>query len=144
VRSLVAGMAIAVAAASVLTVLGALLALTAAAGTRRRLFALLRALGSPSRSEYSLVVGEIAPSLAVAVPVGVAAGALLVPLTASMIDLTPFTGGSTPPEVLYGWDTAGLVLAALVVVVGGAVLVAAAVARRSGAVGAIRTVDEEG
>ena len=143
-RSLVAGMAIAVAAASVLTVLGALLALTAAAGTRRRLFALLRALGSPARSEYSLVVGEIAPSLAVAVPVGVAAGALLVPLTAAMIDLAPFTGGSTSPEVLYGWDTAVLVLAALVVVVGAAVLVAAAVARRSGAAGAIRTVDEEG
>lgn len=144
VRSLVAGMALAVIAASVLTVLGALLALTAAAGTRRRLFALLRALGSPARAEYSLVVGEIAPSLAVAVPVGVAAGALLVPLIAAIVDLTAFTGGSVPPDVVYGWQTAGLVLAALVVVVGAAVLVAAAVARRSGAAGAIRTVDEEG
>lgn len=144
VQSLVAGMAIAVAAASVLTVLGALLALSGAAATRRRLFALLRALGSPSRAEYALVVGELAPSLAVAVPVGVIAGAVLVPLTAATIDLTPFTGGSVPPEVVYGWGTAALVLAALVAVVGAAVLVAAAVARRSGAAGAIRTVDEEG
>lgn len=144
VRSLVAGMAIAVIAASVLTVLGALLALTAAAGTRRRLFALLRALGSPARSEYSLVVGEIAPSLAVAVPVGIAAGALLVPLIAAIVDLTAFTGGADAPDVVYNWDTAGIVLAVLVVVVGAAVLVAAAIARRSGASGAIRTVDEEG
>lgn len=144
VRSLVAGMAIAVAAASVLTVLGALLALSGAAATRRRLFALLRALGSRSRDEYALVVGELAPSLAVAVPVGVLAGALLVPLTAATIDLTAFTGGSQPPDVVYGWATAGLVLAALVAVVTVAVLIAAAVARRSGAAGAIRTVDEEG
>jgi putative ABC transport system permease protein len=144
VRSLVAGMAIAVVAAAVLTVLGALLALSGAAATRRRLFALLRALGSPSRAEYSLVVGELAPSLAVAVPIGVIAGALLVPLTAATIDLTTFTGGSIPPDVVYGWETAGLVLAALVVVVGAAVLVAAGIARRSGAAGAIRTVDEEG
>jgi len=144
VRTLVAGMAAAVAAAAVLTVLGAMLALGGAAAARRRLFALLRALGSPSRAEYALVVGELAPSLAVAVPVGVLAGVLLVPLTAATVDLTTFTGGADAPEVVYGWGTAGLVLAALVVVVGASTLVAAAVARRSGAAGAIRTVDEEG
>lgn len=144
VRALVAGMAVAVGAATVLTVLGAMLALGGAAASRRRLFALLRALGSPSRAEYALVVGELAPSLAVAVPVGVLAGVLLVPLTAATVDLTTFTGGSVAPDVTYGWTTATLVLAALVVVVGASTLVAAAVARRSGAAGAVRTVDEEG
>ncbi|AYF97056.1 FtsX-like permease family protein [Protaetiibacter intestinalis] len=144
VRSLVAALTVAVVAAGVLTVLGALLALSLAAPARGRLFALLRALGSPARREYALVVWELAPALLLAVPIGAVVGVALVPLVTAGVELTTFTGGSAAPAVSLGLAASGLVVAALVAVVAVAVLAAAAIARIPGATRAVRTVDEEG
>lgn len=144
VQALVTGTAIAVVASAVLTVLAAALALTAGAAGRARVFGLLRALGARSRAEYALVLWELLPALAIAVPLGLGIGVLLVPLLARSGDLTVFTGGSVQPAISLGLDTSALVVAALVVVVILGVLLAAALARRSGASRAVRTVDEEG
>jgi putative ABC transport system permease protein len=144
VRALIAGTAIAVVAAAALTVLATLLALTAGAAGRARVFGLLRALGAPVRAEYPLVLWELVPALIVAVPLGVAAGLVLLPLLAGAGDLTVFTGGSTQPAIVLGLGTSAAVVAALLGVVILGVLLAAAVARRSGASRAVRSIDEEG
>jgi len=144
VRALVTGTAIAVAASAVLTVLAAVLALTSGAAGRTRVFGLLRALGARSRAEYALVLWELLPALAVAVPVGAAAGLALVPLVVRAGDLTVFTRGAVQPAIELGIGTSAAVVAALVAVVLVGVLLAAALARRSGASRAVRTVDEEG
>jgi putative ABC transport system permease protein len=144
VRALVTGTTIAVAAAAALTVLAAVLALTAGATGRARVFGLLRALGARSRAEYPLVLWELLPALIVAVPLGIGCGLLLLPLLTGAGDLRVFTGGGTPPELVLGLDTAAAVVAALIVVVVLGVLLAAALARRSGAARAVRFIDEEG
>jgi putative ABC transport system permease protein len=144
VRALVTGTTIAVAASAALTVLAAVLALTAGAAGRAQVFGLLRALGARSRAEYPLVLWELLPALIVAVPLGIASGLLLVPLLAGAGDLRVFTGGGTPPALVFGLDTSAVVVAALIGVVILGVLLAAALARRSGAAGAVRSIDEEG
>lgn len=144
VRALVGGTVAAVVAAGALTVLAAVLALTAGAAGRARVFGLLRALGARSRAEYPLVLWELLPALVVAVPLGFAAGLLLVPVVVGAADLTVFTGGSVPPAVAFGLDVSAGVVAALVGVVVLGVLLAAALARRSGASRAVRSIDEEG
>jgi len=125
-------------------VLAAVLALTSGAAGRTRVFGLLRALGARSRAEYALVLWELLPALAVAVPVGAAAGLALVPLVVRAGDLTVFTRGAVQPAIELGIGTSAAVVAALVAVVLVGVLLAAALARRSGASRAVRTVDEEG
>jgi len=144
VSALVTGTTLAVGAAAVLTVLAAVLALTAGAAGRARVFGLLRALGARSRAEYPLVLWELLPALAVAVPLGLGAGLLVLPLLTGAGDLSVFTGGGGQPEVMLGLGTSALVIAALVGVVVLGVLLAAALARRSGATDAVRLIDEEG
>ncbi|MGN6273505.1 MAG: FtsX-like permease family protein [Protaetiibacter sp.] len=144
VRALVTGTTIAVAAAAVLTVLAAVLALTAGAAGRARVFGLLRALGARSRAEYPLVLWELLPALIVAVPLGIGCGLLVLPLLAGAGDLRVFTGGGTAPQLAWGLDTAVAVVAALIGVVVLGVLLAASLARRSGAARAVRFIDEEG
>lgn len=144
VSALVTGTTIAVAAAAALTVLAAVLALTAGAAGRARVFGLLRALGAPARAEYPLVLWELLPALIVAVPLGIAAGLLLLPLLAGAGDLRVFTGGGTPPALALGLDLSAVIVAALIGVVIVGVLLAAALARRSGAARAVRFIDEEG
>ncbi|QNO38296.1 FtsX-like permease family protein [Protaetiibacter sp. SSC-01] len=144
VRALIVGTALAVIGAAVLTVLAAVLALTSGAPARARVFGLLRALGARPRAEYALVLWELLPALAVAVPLGLAAGLGLVPLVARAGDLTVFTRGGAQPAIDLGLGTSLGIVAALVAVVVLGVLLAAAIARRSGASRAVRTVDEEG
>ncbi len=144
VSALRAGLLVAVAAAGVLAGLGAVLALVLATPARSRLFALLRAVGSPRRSEYALVLWELAPVLLLAVPVGLLLGAGLVPLAVAAVDLTTFTGGADAPAASLGLGETAVVVVALVLAVGLAVLAAAAIARAAGAARAVRTIDEEG
>ncbi|MFT4283966.1 MAG: hypothetical protein QM598_03935, partial [Protaetiibacter sp.] len=82
--------------------------------------------------------------LAVAVPVGAAAGLALVPLVVRAGDLTVFTRGAVQPAIELGIGTSAAVVAALVAVVLVGVLLAAGLARSEGAGRAVRTVDEEG
>jgi hypothetical protein len=140
----VTGTTLAVGAAAVLTLLAAVLALTAGAAGRARVFGLLRALGARSRAEYPLVLWELLPSLAVAVPLGLGAGLLALPLLAGAGDLTVFTGGGAQPAIVLGLGTSAAIVAILIGVAILGVLLAAAIARRSGASRAVRSIDEEG
>ncbi|MEO5920332.1 MAG: hypothetical protein ABIQ01_04235, partial [Pseudolysinimonas sp.] len=114
------------------------------APARGRLLALLGALGFRRTRELPVVLWEVAPAVAVALPIGVGVGLLLPWVVIPAIDLTGFVGGTAQPAVhLGGWAPA-LVAAAFLAVTAAAVLVAALVARRVTAARTLRSIDEEG
>jgi putative ABC transport system permease protein len=111
---------------------------------RGRLLALLGALGFRRSRELPIVLWEVAPAVAVALPVGVAVGVALPFIVIPGIDLTGFVGGSMQPAVgLGGWAPA-IVAAGFLGVTAVAVLVAALIARRVTAARTLRSIDEEG
>lgn len=134
-----------VASVVVCAALGALavvIALVLGAGGRRRLFALLQTLGAPPRAGRRLIVWEIAPAAVAALVLGAVFGALLPLLLMAVIDLRPFTGGTTPPGyavdpvILLAAVGGFLVVAAIVTVI------ALALTRRSRAAAVLRTVED--
>jgi putative ABC transport system permease protein len=114
------------------------------APARGRLLALLGALGFRRSRELPIVLWEVAPAVAVALPVGVGIGLLLPYVVIPAIDLTGFVGGAVQPAVQLGGWAPALVAAGFLVVTALAVLVAAAVARRVTAARTLRSIDEEG
>lgn len=111
------------------SVLALVLTLVLAAPERGRLVAVLRTLGIGARDARRLVSWELVPLAVVALLVGTALGLVLPHLVVATVDLSVFTGLSSPP-VVYDWARLGLVLAGVVAVVGLTLLTASAVARR--------------
>jgi putative ABC transport system permease protein len=114
------------------------------APARGRLLALLGALGFRRSRELPIVLWEVAPAVAIALPVGIGIGLLLPRVVIPAIDLTGFVGGGAQPAVHLGGWAPLLVAAAFLVVTALAVLVAALVARRVTAARTLRSIDEEG
>jgi putative ABC transport system permease protein len=82
--------------------------------------------------------------VAVALPIGAAAGFALPLIVVPSLDVTGFIGGTAQPSVRFGeWAPALVVLGFLAVTVL-AVLVAALVARRVTSARTLRSIDEEG
>jgi putative ABC transport system permease protein len=141
VRAALAG---SVAVVALLLALAIGMTLVLGAPARGRLLALLGALGFRRSRELPIVLWEVAPAVAVALPVGVGIGLLLPWVVIPAIDLTGFVGGSSNPAVHLGGGAPALVAAAFLVVTALAVLVAALVARRVTAARTLRSIDEEG
>jgi putative ABC transport system permease protein len=134
--------AIGVVAALLALAIGMTLVLGAPA--RGRLLALLAAVGFRRSKELAIVVWEVAPAVAVALPIGAAAGFALPLIVVPSLDVTGFIGGTAQPSVRFGeWAPALVVLGFLAVTVL-AVLVAALVARRVTSARTLRSIDEEG
>jgi len=134
-------------AIGVVTVLLALaigMTLVLGAPARGRLLALLGALGFRRSRELPIVLWEVVPAVAVALPVGVGVGLLLPFIVIPAIDLTGFIGGESQPDVQLGGFAPVFVAAGFLVVTTIAVLVAALVARRVTAARTLRSIDEEG
>ncbi len=133
-----------VAVVALLLALAIGMTLVLGAPARGRLLALLGALGFRRSRELPIVLWEVAPAVAIALPVGLGIGLLLPWIVIPAIDLTGFVGGTAQPAVhLGGWAPA-LVAAAFLAVTALAVLVAALVARRVTAARTLRSIDEEG
>jgi putative ABC transport system permease protein len=114
------------------------------APSRGRLLALLGALGFRRSRELALIVWEVAPAVALALPIGAAIGLTLPYLVIPAVDLTGFVGGTEQPLVRLGglfplWVVLGFLGVTVL-----AVLIAALVARRVTAAGTLRSIDEEG
>lgn len=114
------------------------------APSRERLLALLGALGFRRSRELALTVWEVAPAVALALPIGAAVGLTLPFVVVPAIDLTGFVGGAEQPLVRLGglmplWVVLGFLAVTVL-----ALLVAALVARRMTAAGTLRSIDEEG
>jgi putative ABC transport system permease protein len=134
--------AIGVVAALLALAIGMTLVLGAPA--RGRLLSLLAAVGFRRSRELAIVVWEVAPAVAVALPIGALAGFALPLIVVPSLDLTGFVGGTAQPAVRFGeWAPALVVLGFLLVTVV-AVLVAALVARRVTSARTLRSIDEEG
>lgn len=133
-----------VAVVALLLALAIGMTLVLGAPARGRLLALLGALGFRRSRELPIVLWEVAPAVAIALPVGVGIGLLLPWVVIPAIDLTGFVGGGAQPAVHLGGWAPLLVAAAFLVVTALAVLVAALVARRVTAARTLRSIDEEG
>ena len=114
------------------------------AAARGRLLALLTAVGFRRSRELAIVVWEVAPALAVALPVGALAGLALPYIVVPALDLTGFVGGTSQPAVQPGGWLSLAVLGGFVAVTALAVLAAALVARGVTAARTLRSIDEEG
>jgi putative ABC transport system permease protein len=114
------------------------------APARGRLLALLGALGFRRTRELALVVWEVAPAVAVALPIGALVGVALPFIIVPSVDLTGFVGGAVQPIVRLGGLLPVYVVLGFLGVTVLAVLLAALVARRVTAAGTLRSIDEEG
>jgi putative ABC transport system permease protein len=134
----------AIAVVAVLLALAVAMTLVLGAPSRGRLLALLGALGFRRSRELTLIVWEVAPAVALALPIGALVGLALPFLVVPAIDLTGFVGGTDQPIVRLGglmplWVVLGFLGVTVL-----AVLAAALVARRVTAAGTLRSIDEEG
>jgi putative ABC transport system permease protein len=103
------------------------------AETRARMLATLRRLGMPRRQAGAVSGLELVPVVSVALVAGVAAGVGLTRLLVPAVELTPFTGGSAPPDpVMSPWVVAALVLGVVAVVATATYGVSVAAGRRRG------------
>lgn len=134
--------AIAVVAALLALAIGMTLVL--GAPSRGRLLALLGALGFRRSRELALIVWEVAPAVAFALPIGAAVGVVLPFVVIPAVDLTGFVGGTDQPLVRLGGLLPVWVVLGFLGVTVLALLIAALVARRVTAAGTLRTIDEEG
>ncbi|GAA4731843.1 hypothetical protein GCM10023216_24910 [Isoptericola chiayiensis] len=109
------GLATAFVAAVVLSVLLCVatvgLMLVLAAPARRRLLAVLRALGLPRRAERGIVAWEVGPWVVAALVAGAVLGGAVAALVLAVVDLTPLTGGGAAPrlQVAPWWSAAFVV-----------------------------------
>jgi putative ABC transport system permease protein len=134
-RALSLGILLVVAAGLLAAALAVALALSARSVPRTRLVAVLRTLGLPPRSEFRLVLWEVAPGVAVGVLAGVGLGFGLAGLLLACVDLRPFTGGGAQPHLTVDPLAVAAAVAVVVVVAAAAVVVSAwAAARRSATV----------
>jgi len=134
--------AIGVVAALLALAVGMTLVLGAPA--RGRLLSLLAAVGFRRSRELALVIWEVAPAVAVALPIGVLAGFALPLIVVPELDLTGFVGGTAQPAVRFGGWAPAYVVAAFLLVTVLAVLIAALVARSVTSARTLRSIDEEG
>lgn len=129
---------------AVLLALAIGMTLVLGAPARGRLLALLGALGFRRARELALVVWEVAPAVAVALPIGALVGIGLPLVVVPALDLTGFVGGGVQPIVRMGGALPLLVVVGFLGVTVVAVLLAALVARGVTAAGTLRSIDEEG
>lgn len=125
-------------------ILGALaIMLTLALGSRGRdrLVALLRVLGAPPRAGRALVAWELLPGVVAALVVGTAVGLALPALLLWAVDLSVFTGATSPAYHLDPLLLGGAILAFLVVAAA-STLIALALSRRVRAASLLRTGQE--
>jgi len=123
------GFVVALALSLLQCVLALVLTLVLAAPARGRLIAVLRTLGTGPRDARRLVTWELVPLAVVALAVGTALGLALPHLVVATVDLSVFTGQSTP-AVTYDWPQLALVLAGVVAIIGLTLLAASTLARR--------------
>lgn len=128
-RSMQQGFLVALALSVLQSVLALVLTLVLAAPARGRLVAVLRTLGIEPREARRLVAWELVPLAAAALAAGTVLGLALPHLVVATVDLSPFTGLSSP-TVVYDWSRLALVLAGVVAVVGITLVVASTIARR--------------
>ncbi|SEE31203.1 FtsX-like permease family protein [Ruania alba] len=129
-RSLQAGFVIALVVSLVLACLAIILGLLLAAPERRRLLGVLRTLGVSRAMAGRLVAWESVPLVVAALVVGTGLGLVLPYLVAGTVDLRPFTGADTAPELRSDPLLITGVVAALAVVLTVCVLLAGVIARR--------------
>ncbi|WP_156250137.1 ABC transporter permease [Pseudactinotalea terrae] len=127
--SMQVGFVVALVVSVLQSVLALVLTLVLAAPERGRLVAVLRTLGIGARDSRRLVSWELVPLGIVALVVGTVLGLALPHLVVATVDLSPFTGQSSPP-VVYDGGRLALVLAGVLAILGLTLLVASAVARR--------------
>jgi putative ABC transport system permease protein len=135
---------VAIGAVTLLLALAIGMTLVLGAPARGRLLALLGALGFRRSRELPIILWEVAPAVAVALPVGLGVGLLLPFVVIPAVDLTGFVGGAVQPAVHLGGWAPVLVAAGFLGVTALAVLVAAVVARSVTAARTLRSIDEEG
>ncbi|UFU07793.1 ABC transporter permease [Ruania halotolerans] len=128
--ALQAGFVIALGVSLTLAFLAIVLGLLLAAPERRRLLGVLRTLGVGRALAGRLVAWESVPLVLAALVVGLGLGLTLPHLVAATIDLRPFTGAPTAPELRADPLLIAAVLGALAVVLTGCVLLAGIIARR--------------
>lgn len=128
--SLESGFGLALGLTVLLSVLAVVLTLVLTAPARGRLIAVLRTLGATPSIGRRLVGWEAMPLVLVATVFGTGLGLALPVLMTRMVDLRAFTGGSTPPGLVFPPLLIGGVVGALAAVLAVGVLLAAWLARR--------------
>ena len=128
--SMQSGFIVALVLCVLLAVTAIMMSLVLGAPARGRLLAVLRTLGVPPRTAGRLVAWETAPVVVAAIVSGTLVGLVLPYLVVAGIDLRPFTGAPTQPQVQYDPVLLLGVLLALAVVLAGCLWLATVVARR--------------
>ncbi|GAA1923360.1 hypothetical protein GCM10009775_14700 [Microbacterium aoyamense] len=126
---------------ALLGALTVMLTLALGARGRDRLVALLRVLGAPPRAARGLVAWELWPGVVAAIVVGTGVGLALPALLLWAVDLSAFTGATSPGYHLDPLLLAGAILG-FIAVTAGFTLIALALSRRVRAASLLRTSQE--
>lgn len=126
-----AALLVAVLVAVVLAAIAVVLSTAIGASSRQRVTGLLRTLGATERQQRAVIVWEFIPSVTSAGIAGTLLGLGLPWIVTAVVDLRPFTGGSSQPAPAGDPLLIAAVLGAVLVTVAAAVAVAIGLARRT-------------